>query len=138
MKLSIAILTIFLEILFTYDNIKDSLNINPKETLKMLFPVATIIVISFFSAYLPSFTRETIVVYFQYQMVFAIIILKLMLHNMCGRPFSLFHSEYYYLIMPMITYHYFGISAELEVMITRWCAFLAFAEFFYSIYKISI
>jgi hypothetical protein len=64
MKLSIAILTIFLEILFTYDNIKDSLNINPKETLKMLFPVATIIVISFFSAYLPSFTRETIVVYF--------------------------------------------------------------------------
>ena len=49
MKTLIAMLTFFLEIIFTYDNVKDSLEKNPKETLKLFIPVFIMVGISFVS-----------------------------------------------------------------------------------------
>lgn len=104
MKTFIAFLSFFLVIMFTYDNIKDSLDKNSKETVRMLVPVFIIVGLSFMSAYLPSFVSETCVVYFLYQMVFAIVILKLMIFNMSGKHFTIMHIQYIYLVIPIVAY----------------------------------
>lgn len=49
MKTLIAMLTFFLEIIFTYDNVKESLEKNPKETLRLFIPVFIMVGISFVS-----------------------------------------------------------------------------------------
>jgi len=56
-------------------------------------PLFIIIGMSFFHSYLPSTRNETVIVYFLYQMVFAIIILKLMMFNMSGKHYPLVLNE---------------------------------------------
>jgi hypothetical protein len=55
-----------LEIVFSYDNIKESLEKNKAETMSLMTPVFIIIGISFFHASLPSLKSETVIVYFLY------------------------------------------------------------------------
>jgi hypothetical protein len=62
----VAVLTIVLEIVFSYDNIKESLEKNKAETMSLMTPVFIIIGISFFHASLPSLKTETVIVYFLY------------------------------------------------------------------------
>ena len=102
-------------------------------------PVFIIIGISFFHASLPSITSETVIVYFLYQMVFAIIILKLMIFNMSGKKFPLvLNVQFIYLLLPIIAYYTLGVSAEIEAMITRSCMACALFEFLFSIYRIAV
>ena len=136
-KYLIAVLTIFLEILFSWDNLKESMNINPKETLRLMTPVFIITGISYFSSWLPSFTNETVIVYFLYQMVFAKIILKLMLFNMSGRGFGVYNVQYVYLLIPIFAYTVLGVTAESEMIITRICMMSALFEFLFTIYRLS-
>ena len=137
MKTLIAMLTFFLEIIFTYDNVKDSLEKNPKETMKFFIPVFILVGISFVSGQLPSFVSHTCIVYFLYQMVFAIIIVRLMMFNMAEKPFSILHVQYIYLLIPIIAYFVVGVSEELEAMITISCMICSLFEFFFTIYRIS-
>jgi phosphatidylglycerophosphate synthase len=137
LKYSVAVLTFFLVILFAYDNVKDSLNINPKETLRLFVPVFAIVAISFLSAYLPSAHEETVVAYFLYQGVFAIVILKLMLFNMAGKPMHALHLQFVYLLIPIVAYFMLGVSPRTEIMLTRSCMVLSLLEFFYIIYRVS-
>lgn len=65
-KYFVAVLTIVLEIMFSYDNIKESLEKNSTESMKLLTPVFIIIGISFLHAMLPSIRTETVIVYFLY------------------------------------------------------------------------
>ena len=134
----VAVLTIVLEIIFSYDNIKESLEKNKAETMSLMTPVFIIIGISFFHASLPSLKSETVIVYFLYQMVFAIIILKLMIFNMSGKKFPIvLNVQFIYLLLPIIAYHFFGVSEQIEAMITRSCMICALFEFLYSIYRIA-
>jgi|LauGreDrversion4_2_1035121.scaffolds.fasta_scaffold413493_2 hypothetical protein len=112
MKTLIAMLTFFLEIIFTYDNVKDSLDKNPKETLRLFIPVFIMVAISFVSGQLPSFISHTCIVYFLYQMVFAIVIVRLMMFNMAGKSFSILHVQFVYLIIPILAYKVMGVNAE--------------------------
>jgi phosphatidylglycerophosphate synthase len=137
-KYLVAGLTILLEIMFSYDNIKESLEKNQKETMKLMTPVFIIIGISLLHSNLPSIKSETVIVYFLYQMVFAIIILKLMIFNMSGKKFPLmFNVQFIYLLLPLIAYYIFCVSDQLEIMITRSCMVLALFEFLFSIFRIA-
>jgi hypothetical protein len=136
-KTVIAVLTFLLELVFTYDNIKDSLEKNAQETVRMLVPVFIMVSLSFLSSYLPSFVNETAVVYFLYQMVFAILILKLMIFNMSGKRFNVIHIQYFYVLLPIITYLLIGVTAQMEAIITRLCMIGALFEFLFTIYRIS-
>lgn len=138
LKVLITMLTFLLVILFCYDNIKDSLEMNAKESLRLLLPVIIITGLSFISSLLPSFTEETVIVYFFYQMVFAILILKLMLLNMAGKPYSVLHIQFVYPLIPIVAFLVFGVSSELEIIITRSCLIFSFCEFFYIIYRLSV
>ena len=137
LKYTIAVLTFVLEILFAYDNVKDSFNINPKESIRLLTPVFILLGVGYLSSYLPSYYEETVIVYFMYQMTFAIIILKLMLFNMSGKPMSAWNIQYMYPLIPVVAYLVFGVSADLEIMLNRSCMLGAFIEFFYTIYRLS-
>lgn len=66
LKYSIAVLTFILEIVFSFDNLKDSLDLNPKETMRLLVPVFIMGALGYLSSYLPSYESETIVLYFMY------------------------------------------------------------------------
>ena len=71
-------------------------------------------------------------------MVFAIIILKLMIFNMSGKKFPLvLNVQFIYLLLPIIAYHFFGVSELMEAMITRSCMVCALFEFLFSIYRIA-
>jgi len=65
-KYFVTALTIILEIMFSYDNIKESLEKNSKETLRLMIPVFLIMCISLFHGQLPSVRNETVIVYFLY------------------------------------------------------------------------
>ena len=132
-----TILTIVLELVFILEPLLEALKKNTKETLRLFTPVLIILGISCFSSYLPSFIEETVVAFFLYQMTFAIIIIKLMLHNMSGRAFSIFHVQYVYLLIPLVSYFYFQVSPTLEMMITRSCMACALLEFLFMIYRIA-
>lgn len=56
MKSFIAILTLVLEIIFSYDNLKESIEKDPKKTFRYLIPVFIMLGISYLSSYLPSYT----------------------------------------------------------------------------------
>lgn len=137
MKTLFAMLSFFLEIIFTYDNVKDSLEKNPKETMKFFIPVFIMVGLSFVSGQLPSFVSHTCIVYFLYQMVFAIIIVRLMIFNMAEKPFSILHVQYIYLLIPIIAYFVVGVSVELEAMITISSMLCSLFEFFFTIYRIA-
>lgn len=119
---------------FAYDNLSDAINTNSKETFRLFVPVFVLISFAQIAASLPSFTEQPAIVYFQYQMIFAIIILKLMLLNMANRPFTQFNSQYIYALLPIILYQVVGISDTLEIYLTRACTLMAFLEFYASIY----
>ena len=57
LKYTIGVLTFFLLLIFTYDNVKDSLNINPRMSLKLFIPVFNLVGISYFCTFLPSYTE---------------------------------------------------------------------------------
>ena len=136
-KTVVAVFSLVLVIIFTYDNIKDSLDKDAKETVRMLVPVFIIVGVSFLSGSLPSFTSETCVVYFLYQMVFAIVILKLMIFNMSGRPFTIMHIQYIYLVIPIVAYRVLAVSDELEALVTESCMVCALVEFLSIIYRLA-
>jgi hypothetical protein len=70
-------------------------------------------------------------------MTFAIIILKLMLFNMSGKPFSVMHVQYIYPLIPVVAFLVLGVTAEREKMLTRACMVASFCEFFYTIYRLA-
>lgn len=70
-------------------------------------------------------------------MVFAIVIVRLMMFNMAGKPFSIIHVQLTYLVIPIIAYFVVGVSVELEAIITISCMLCALFEFFFTIYRIS-
>jgi hypothetical protein len=81
--------------------------------------------------------QEPACVYFLYQMVFAVVILKLMLYNMAKKPFAQIHFQYAFVLAPIIAYQIFGVTAGTEVIITRICMVIAFLDFYFSIARIS-
>jgi len=121
-------------LVFTLDNLRDALQRNALETMKLLTPVLILFGIGCFSVGLPSFDQERAVAIFLFQMVFSTIILKLMLLNMSNRPFSPINSQYLYVLIPNIAYRLLEVTSETEIMLTRGCLACAFIEFYVRVY----
>ena len=137
LKTALVIFTFCLEALFIVDNLKESISKDPKTTFRYFSPVLIMAFFGFLSSYNPSFYEETVIMNYNYQMVFTLIVFKLMVHNMTGKPFEVLHWQYIYLILPFIAYNVFNVSVQTELYITRACAICSFIEFFYNIYCIS-
>ena len=61
-----------------------------------------------------------------------------MIFNMSGKKFPLvLNVQFIYLLLPIIAYHFFGVSELMEAMITRSCMVCALFEFLFSIYRIA-
>ena len=60
-----------------------------------------------------------------------------MLFNMTGRPMDMIHIQFIYLIIPIVAYLVFGVSAQVEIMITRSCMVCSLLEFFSIIYRLA-
>jgi hypothetical protein len=67
---------------FIGDNLKDCYETSRADTLRLLMPVLILFSASFVGSYLPSFKHEPAAVYFLYQNIQTLLILKLMLANM--------------------------------------------------------
>eukprot|EP00347_Sterkiella_histriomuscorum_P006704 403351756 len=137
LKHLISGLIFILMVVFTIDNLKDAFQTNFQETFRLFIPVFVLMSFAQIGCSLPSFQQEPAVAYFLYQMVFAIVILKLMLLNMASRPFTQLNVQYIYPLLPIILYKCFGISDNMEILVTRSCMVIAIFEFYYSIYEIS-
>ena len=81
----LALISFVLASMFVYENVRDSLKLNPKETLRLLISPLVVVTLMALGCNLPSFTQETVINFFLFQMVHNNIIIKLMLYNMCQR-----------------------------------------------------
>lgn len=135
----VLILILFLlELVFIWDNLKESIVVNPSETIRLLYPVFILLGLTALHSQLPSFEEETVVVYILYQLIFSIIILNLMLFNMSGKPFNtILIGQYVYALIPISAFLLFKVSPQIEILITRASTMCVALEFAWTVYRIS-
>ncbi len=97
-----------------YDSVIDSLKTDPLKALKIYSPVLASLALFGVYTTMPVYTEQRGLVILFINYVIASMTVDLMLHNMAKKPFSVFKPVILLLVIPVVAYHGFGVSAEIE------------------------
>jgi hypothetical protein len=95
-----AVLMTVLIILFVVDNMREIFKCNQNLSIKYMLPIFMFIAITIGGLNLPSMNNCSCVVLILYHMVIDNLDLKMLLHSMAGRPYSVFNIELFVLLIP--------------------------------------
>ena len=112
------------------ESIIESLRCSVKQTLYYYSPVITIFGLFFASTTLPSYQEQRGLILLMINYVISYVTLNLMIHTMTGKPFSMFQPMVLLPAVPLVAYHYIGVSPETErllpmvITVFTWFAFM--------------
>ena len=87
------------------------MNKKPKRTKEIFITIPIYLAIYGLHLYLPSYADARALTFLNFNFVMAVIVLDLMLLNMTARPFWAIHPAFLLLIVPLIAYFGFRVSA---------------------------
>ena len=100
------------------------------KTLYYYSPIITIFGLFFASTTLPSYQEQRGLIVLMINYVISYVTLNLMIHTMTGKPFSMFQPMVLLPAVPLVAYHYIGVSPETErflpmaITVFTWFAFM--------------
>lgn len=112
------------------ESIIESLKCSVMKTLYYYSPIITIFGLFFASTTLPSYQEQRGLILLMINYVISYVTLNLMIHTMTGKPFSMFQPMVLLPAVPLVAYHYIGVSPEVErllpmvITVFTWFAFM--------------
>ena len=112
------------------ESIVESLRCSVMKTLYYYSPIITLLGLFFASTTLPSYQEQRGLILLMINYVISYVTLNLMIHTMTGKPFSMFQPMALLPAVPLVAYHYIGVSPETErllpmaITVFTWFAFM--------------
>ena len=101
------------------DGLGEAMRVNCKAALKAFSPQMVCMAMFFALTTLPSYTEQRGLLFLFVNYVMSNITLNLMLSTMTGKKFRALQPVICILMVPLVAYHGFGISAESELLLTK-------------------
>ena len=121
--------------LFLWENLGDCIKDDSKKAAYQFFPIAVIMFEGFLLSFTAAYVYERAVIYVLLNMTMACVTLKLMLHNMAKRHFSLWHMAFLYPLVPFLA-SFTGVEWFVLGM-NRLMAIAASGHFLFDMYVLS-
>ena len=112
------------------ESLIESLKCSVKQSFYYYSPVIALLGLFFASTTLPSYQEQRGLILLMINYVLSYITLNLMLHTMTGKPFSPIQPMVLLPAVPLVAYHYIGVSPEVErlipmvITVFTWLAFM--------------
>ena len=101
------------------DGLGEAMRVDCKKALKCFSPMAICVGLYYALSTVPSYMEQRGLLILFVNYVMSNITLNLMLDTMTGKKFKLIQPVIYLLLVPLISYHCFGITDAQEILLTR-------------------
>lgn len=97
-----------------FDALTETLKFDFFKALYNFLPVITCLSLFYAFTYLPCYNEQRGLIILLINYVISTITLNLMLFNMTGKPFSIIQPIILLPVIPLVAYHFIGVTPEVE------------------------